>query len=250
VSLSNRPRLVLGLLIASVAVNVLGLAAVAARVSRRGGLSYVMERLDLRDAKPPKPEPFQVDWQARLRKLPNTDGEIVFAGDSLVAEGPWAELFSPIKNRGIGGETTTGLLARLDEVTESRPRKVFLLIGTNCLAAEIPVAQVVRNYRKILERIRADSPTTRIYALSLLPVNQGYSQGKVIQDNPTIREANRLLRELVSEFPGAEFVDVHDALADADGNLRKDLTYDGLHLTLDAYLILGERLKDKVKVND
>jgi lysophospholipase L1-like esterase len=246
VSLSNRPRLVLGLLIASVTINVLGLAAVAARVAQRGGLPYVLARLDLSDAKPPEPAPFQIDWQAMLRKLPNTENEIIFAGDSLVAAGAWAELFSPIKNRGIGGETTSGLLARLDEVTESRPRKVFLLIGTNCLAAEIPVAQVVRNYRKILERIRADSPATRIYVLSILPVNQAFSQGKVMQNNPTIREANRLLRALVAEFPGAEFVDIYDAVADADGDLRKDLTPDGLHLTFDAYLILGERLKTKV----
>ena len=48
-------------------------------------------------------------------------GEVVFAGDSLVADGPWAEFYSEIHNRGIGGETTSGLLGRLDEITEGRP---------------------------------------------------------------------------------------------------------------------------------
>ena len=54
----------------------------------------MLERLDLRDAVPQR-EPFQVDWQAMYRKLPNTEGEIIFAGDSLVASGPWAEFYPP-----------------------------------------------------------------------------------------------------------------------------------------------------------
>ena len=242
----NRPRLVIGLLIASLSANVLGLGFALARIHRLGGLPYVLERLEIRDAKP-KVLPFQIDWQARVRKLPNTEGEIVFAGDSLIAEGPWAELYSPIKNRGIGGETTAGLLARLDEVTESRPRKVFLLVGTNCLDMDISIDQIIRNYREILRRIRGDSPATRIYALGILPVNRSLAApGEMTYDNPEIRETNRRLRALVAEFPGVEFVDLSDALADPDGDLRKELTYDGIHLTLDAYLILGERLKPSV----
>jgi lysophospholipase L1-like esterase len=240
----SRSHLLLSLLIVSLSANVLGLSLFAVRTSRKGGMRYLLERLDLRDA-PARPMPFQADWQARLRKLPNTEGEIIFAGDSIVAEGPWADLYSPIKNRGIGGETTAGLLARLDEITESHPRKVFLLIGTNCLAADLPLNQVIRNYRAILERIEHDSPRTKIYVLGILPVNQEVPGGPV-HDNGTIRECNRRLRALVAEFPGVDFVDVSEGLTDADGNLRPELTKDGLHLTLDAYLIVGARLKDKV----
>jgi lysophospholipase L1-like esterase len=232
------------ILIISLALNVACAATFVARVTRKGGMRYLLGRLDLRDAEQ-QPLPFQTDWRARLRKLPNTEAEIVFAGDSLVADGPWAELYSPIKNRGIGGETTAGLLDRLGEVTESQPRKVFLLIGTNCLAADIPVAQVVRNYRKILEQIRRESPRTRVFVISVLPVNQHLAQGPV-HDNATIHELNHRLRDLAGQFERVTFLDVFDALTDANGDLRKDLTTDGLHLNIDGYLILGRVLERHV----
>ena len=194
----------------------------------------------------PSPLPYQLDREATFRKLPNTAGEIVFVGDSLIAEGLWSELFSTIRSRGIGGETTAGLLRRLDEVTESRPRKIFLLIGANSLAQDIPLNQIMREYRTILERIGSQSPATQVYVIGVLPVNQHFTKGP-IQDNTTIREMNRRLRQLVATFARFEYLDVSDALVDDEGNLRKELTYDGLHLNLDAYLILGERLEKKVR---
>ena len=50
--------------------------------------------------------------------------------------GSWAEFFqnSNIKNRGISGDITEGILYRISEITESQPLQVFLMIGTNDLA--------------------------------------------------------------------------------------------------------------------
>jgi lysophospholipase L1-like esterase len=241
---AKRRRFVYAALIVSLTLNVVGAVAFAARVMRKGGVRYLLEQLDLRDAEHPM-LPFQVDWRARLRKLPNTEAEIVFAGDSLIADGPWSELYSPIKNRGIGGETTAGLLDRLDEVTESRPLKIFLLVGTNCLAADIPVAQVVRNYRKILERVRRESPQSQVFVISVLPVNPQLGK-RIAHANATIRELNLQLRNLAGQFESVVFLDVFDALTDANGDLRKDLTSDGLHLNLDGYLVLGHLLEGHV----
>jgi lysophospholipase L1-like esterase len=232
------------MLIVSLALNIAGAATFAARVMRKGGMRYLLERLDLRDAGHPMLA-FQADRRAQFRKLPNTEAEIVFAGDSLIADGPWAELYSPIKNRGIGGETTAGLLDRLDEVTESQPRKIFLLVGTNCLAAEVPVAQVVRNYRTILERIHRESPQTQVFVISVLPVNQRIANGPV-HDNAAIHELNDRLRDLAGQLERVVFVDVFAALTDVNGNLRKDLTTDGLHLNIDGYLILSRLLEGHV----
>jgi lysophospholipase L1-like esterase len=232
------------LLIGSLTLNVLGAGFLVMRVARKGGLRYVLEQFDLREVKTPA-MPFQVDWRARLRKLPNTEGEIVFLGDSLVANGPWAELFSPIKNRGIGGETTANVLDRLDEIVEGRPAKVFILLGTNCLASDTPIAQVARNYRKILDRIRRESPQTRVYSIGVLPVNQKVPGGPV-HDNRAIQDLNRQLRELAKEFENVRFIDATRALTDERGDLRRDLTDDGLHLNIDAYLILGKLLEPYV----
>jgi lysophospholipase L1-like esterase len=240
----ERRRLPHFLLSISRTINVLGTGFFAVRAARKGGIRYLMERVDLRDAVS-EPVPFQVDKRAEYRRLPHTEGEIVFVGDSLVNGGPWAEFYGPIKNRGIGGETVAGVLDRLDDLTKGRPQKIFLLIGTNDLAADVPIAQIVRGYRKILERIRSDSPRTRIYALSVTPVNQGVPRGPV-HNNGQIQDLNSRLRALADEFDHVEYVDIYSALTDTDGSLRRDLTVDGLHLNLEAYLILNGLLRDFV----
>jgi lysophospholipase L1-like esterase len=239
-----RRRLVLCLLAISLTINVLGIGLFAFRAARKGGIRYVMERLNLRDAVA-EPLPFQVEKRAEYRKLPHTEGEIVFVGDSLINQGPWAEFFGPIKNRGIGGETGLGVLDRLDDLTKGQPHKVFLMIGTNDLAIDLPIDQIVRGYRKIVERIRSDSPRTQIYALSVTPVNQGIATD-LGYDNQQIQELNRQIRALAAESEIVEYIDVASALTDADGNLRRDLTVDGIHLNLEAYLILNGLLRDFV----
>jgi lysophospholipase L1-like esterase len=238
----GRSRILPALLIVSLTFNAVVLMVTTVRIARKGGIRYLLEQLDLHDARHPI-QPFQVDWRARLRKLPDTEGEIVFAGDSLIASGPWSEFYSPIKNRGIGGETTAGLLERLGDVTRCQPRKIFLLVGANCLSAEIPVAQIVRNYRKILERIQSESPRTQVFVISVLPVNHRFPRGPS-QDNAAIRDLNQRLRDLAGGFKKTTFLDVFDALTDGNGDLRSDLTSDGLHLNDDGYLVLGRLLKD------
>jgi len=248
VFLAKRRQGILALLVVSLSINALGMCFMTYTVMRKGGLRYLLEQLDLRDAVHSL-QPFQADWRASVRRLPNTPGEIVFVGDSIIGGGPWSELYTPIKNRGIGGETTASLLDRLDEITESHPRKVFLLIGTNCLAADIPVAQVVRNYRKILERIRNDSPRTKTYLIGVLPVNQHFAHGPMY-DNGTIRNLNDRLRQLAGEFGNVAYIDASPALSDQQGDLRKELSNDGLHLSLEGYLVLGKVLEPYVVASE
>jgi lysophospholipase L1-like esterase len=237
----NRRRALNTVFIFSLSLNLAIVGWFGARVYRKGGIRYLAERLDFQDVKTP-PAPIQVGLRERYRKLPHTEAEIDFVGDSLIGDGPWADLFSPVKNRGIGGETTSGLLERLDAIIDGHPHKVFLLTGANDLAAEVPVAQVVRNVRKILDRFRAESPKTEVYVISILPVNQTFPKGPV-HDNATVHDTNRKLKDLVAEFEHVTFVDASSALSDAEGNLRKDLSVDGLHLNIEGYLVLGAVLK-------
>jgi lysophospholipase L1-like esterase len=241
---AKRRQGILILLVVSLSINALSIGFMASRFARKGGLRDLLVRLDVYDAIPQSPR-FAQDRRPLLRKYPNSAGEIVFVGDSLIADGPWSELYSSIKNRGVGGDTTASLLDRLDEITESLPRKVFLLIGTNCLAGDLPIAQVVRNYRKILERIRNDSPRTKIYLIGVLPVNQNFAKGPA-HDNGMIRDLNDRLKQLASEIRNVEYIDASVALSDQRGDLRRDLSVDGLHLSLDGYLVLGKLLEPYV----
>lgn len=233
---TTRQRIVLGSLLASLTLN----AAMVASLAQSGGLRRILLRLDL--VKPPSIRaPFQVADEERFRLLPNTPAEVVFLGDSLIADGPWAELYSDIHNRGIGGDRTDGVLARLDEVLAARPKVILTLIGSNDLSAAVPAAQVVRNYRAILERIRRDCPATRVCVAALLPVNQNMV-GAPIYSNDQVRSVNEPLRSLVAEFPNAQFFDLLDLLRDDKGDLKAEYSKDGLHLNIKGYLAIAERI--------
>ncbi len=61
-------------------------------------------------------------------------GEIVFIGNSLTEQGAdWSIKFGirGVRNRGIAGDVTDGVLKRLDEIIYYKPKSVFLLIGVN-----------------------------------------------------------------------------------------------------------------------
>ncbi len=214
-------------------------------LAKSGGLRRIFMKMDLVDLPGTRME-FQQNDEARFRKLPNTAAEIVFAGDSLVNNGPWAEMLSEVHSRGIGGETTSGLLTRLDEITESKPKQIFLLIGTNDLANSVPENRVVRNYRTILERIGRESPKTAITVLALLPLNP-LSPKKTTQTGEQVASLNRRLKELVGEFPGVQFLDLTSYLADASGNLRPEFAEDMVHINLDGYLAIRKPIEDAVK---
>ena len=228
----------------SLAASLLLNASMIAYLANSGGLQRVFLKLDMVDPPPTRLE-FQKQMETRYRKLPNTAAEVVFVGDSLVADGPWAEFYTEVHNRGIGGDTTSGLLGRLDEVTEGRPRKLFLLIGANDLAAAVPDVQFLRHYRTLLERTRRECPATEITVLGVLPINPTLPNPPNY-DNARVAEANRRLKELVGEFPGVRFLDLARYLVDDAGDLRREFTTDGLHMNIDGYLAIREALRGPV----
>ena len=227
-----------GALIASVALN-LGLIGYLAN---SGGLRRILLKLDLVTL-PPTRAPFQIKDEERYRLLPNTRDEVVFAGDSLVNDGPWAELFSEVHNRGIGGDRTDGLLGRLDEILAAHPKQIFFLVGSNDLSGAVPPVQILRNYRAILTRVRDESPRTRVVVSSLLPVNPNFPTPPVYS-NRDVRGLDEPLRALVADFPAARFVDLTAALVDANGELRAEYSTDGLHLSLPGYLALAPKVRE------
>lgn len=81
-----------------------------------------------------------------FRSLPQTKDDIIFLGNSITDGGEWSELFADlsIKNRGISGDNSAGVLNRLDEVYSRHPVKVFLLIGTNDLARNLSPDSVAK----------------------------------------------------------------------------------------------------------
>ena len=181
-----------------------------------------------------------------FEKMPDTKGEIIFLGNSITDGGEWCELLGnpKAKNRGISGDTTDGVLFRLNEVTRSKPAKVFLLIGVNDLSKGVSRDTVYSNICRIAQKIRKDSPKTKVYVQSILPVNESFGLFK----NHTNKTAdvlwvNAQLKKWC-EKEQVQYVDLYSRFKSPDSELlNPQLTNDGLHLKGDGYLLWIDILK-------
>jgi len=181
-----------------------------------------------------------------FESLPRTKKAIVFLGNSLTEAGRWNDILPgrPVINRGISGDISFGVVARLDEVLSHKPAKVFLMIGVNDLKRNVPTGHIIENYKRIVARIRKDSPKTEIYLNSVLPVNPDILiESFHAVKNADIAVLNEALEALASENKKTTFVDLHPVVADERGYLREAITPDGIHLEVAAYVPLVAYLK-------
>lgn len=184
-----------------------------------------------------KYSPYYLHSKSMFESLPNTEGEIIFLGNSITDGCNWTELFQDlrVKNRGISGDVTEGILNRLDEVTESHPSKIFIMIGINDLARGMSKKEILDNYKIIVDRILKASPKTQIYIESLLPVNEKYGRFKDHYSKAdSIVSLNNNLENLAKE-KGQTYVDLYSSFVDSEGKLKDKFTEDGLHLNGKAY---------------
>ena len=180
---------------------------------------------------------------------PCSKHSIVFLGDSITDEGDWSELFPavPVENRGIGGDTTLGVINRLNEVIAAKPAEIFLMIGTNDLCFGRPIPEIISNYRFILTRFQAELPSTKVYVESVLPFNDTLFPSRSLRTNDNISRLNVQIKELAKEYD-YRYIDLSPAFIDSDGRLPVKYTRDGLHLNDAGYLIWREQIKGLVKI--
>ncbi|HMR93400.1 MAG TPA: GDSL-type esterase/lipase family protein [Chitinophagaceae bacterium] len=185
---------------------------------------------------------------ANFRTYANAPGDIIFLGNSITDYTDWAELLQlkEAKNRGISGDITYGILERLDEVTEGLPAKIFILIGINDIARNIPDSVILDNYRRIIHRIKQESPHTKIYFNTLLPVNNSFPARNHFNKDEHIAAVNEGLKQLGLKEK-ITVIDIHPHFLDAEKKLDKTYCYDGLHLNAKGYLHWAEILKPYLK---
>jgi len=182
--------------------------------------------------------------------LPDTKGEIIFLGNSITDGGEWIELFNNkhMKNRGISGDISAGVLNRLPEITSSKPAKVFLLIGINDLARNISVDSLFQNIIMITTTIRKQSPKTKVYVQSILPVNSNFGMFRDHTNKASqIVEVNKLLVEWCN-IVDIQYVDLYSRFKNvSDEQLNPRYTNDGLHLMGEGYWLWSEIIKHYFK---
>ncbi len=177
--------------------------------------------------------------------LPRDSGAIVFIGDSITDGCEWNALFQnpQIKNRGISGDISEGVLLRLDEIIESKPSKVFIMIGINDIAQGIPVGAIMGNTERIINRFLAGCPSAKIYVQSVLPVSQEVDKERPIR---SVRELNDRLRQLCDR-EGTTYIDLFSSFVNGEGYLDDKYSNDGLHLMGVGYLKWKEIIEPYVR---
>lgn len=173
---------------------------------------------------------------------PNT----VFAGDSITEYFPIHELLQsrlPLYNRGVHGINSLQLLEHLDtQVLDLAPSNVFLLIGVNDLKTRTP-KEVCQSIETMITKIHEQLPETQIFLLSIFPMNESpeFVRTPSLRNNQSISQLNAFLSQLAGER--VQWLDVHDLLCDASGQLKREWTVDGLHLTIDGYRVIADAIK-------
>jgi lysophospholipase L1-like esterase len=174
-----------------------------------------------------------------------TPGGIVFLGDSITQDYPVSEFFQGqnVYNRGIGGDTTEGILKRLDvSVFELKPKTVVILIGTNDFALLDATPEMVSaNIQRIVSLIKAFDPSIHIILESIYPVNPTLDPFTVGKRNLSdIMKTNMILKQ----FSDVTFLDVYGLLLDQKQGLDPSYTHDGLHVNMKGYQKITDAIQN------
>ena len=135
----------------------------------------------------------------------------------------------PFVNRGIGGQTTEQLLIRFQQdVIKLHPAAVHIWGGTNDLGANTGP----ETNDQILDQIVSMAQIAKANGIKVLigPVTPVTNDPfwTVRRPNSLIRSLNQLIQTYCQQS-GATYVDYYTVLADSNGDMRSDLTVDGLH---------------------
>ncbi|MEZ8013462.1 MULTISPECIES: SGNH/GDSL hydrolase family protein [Vibrio] len=168
---------------------------------------------------------------------PNAD--LVMFGDSITEWAPWADIFRDVSmvNRGLAGDTTTGMLRRIDTTLNVKPKLVCFMAGINDLAQGNDVEHIYRNYIDMLEVWQEND--IRILVQSTL-----YVGSKLQGLNPSVELLNSKISEYCSQQDIA-FLDVNSVLS-PNKLLSNEYSCDDLHLNAKAYQAWAEVLQPTI----
>lgn len=157
-------------------------------------------------------------WKNRAKD----QGAVVFAGDSLT--GGWKDpgaAFPGLKvaNRGIGGDTSRGLLFRYaEDVLALKPKAVVILIGQNDLTARGKPADAVSNIAGMLAQTEQQTPGTPVILCTVPPS----ANPKAPVSEADRQALNAGIRELGKGKAHVAICDLYAAMGSADGTPKAE----------------------------
>lgn len=183
-------------------------------------------------------EPFRMHRYDSFNACKVNENSIVFIGNSITNMGAWPEHFgddSRFINRGNSGCYSYESLDELESILVGKPAKIFVMVGTNDIGGLTGTPEsIALNARVMIERVKRESPATRLYITSCFPSQNGY------RNLTNLGETNRLLQE-VCDQTGTAYVDLWNELM---GITTGALSTDNLHINAKGYYIWSKKIAE------
>jgi lysophospholipase L1-like esterase len=183
-------------------------------------------------------------WAERIQA---DQGSIVFFGDSITQG--WGDDFQgkfagmKLANRGISGDTTRGMLYRLDaDVLSLKPKGIVMLMGTNDLEEKAEPVMVRNNVELIIKRINESNAKTHIVLCLVFPASE-----QKARPASKIKAINEMLTKLSTQFDNVTLVDTWTIFADGQGDAKLEEFPDLLHPNEAGYAKWREALSPAFK---
>lgn len=172
-------------------------------------------------------------YREKFASYNDMDRPVLVLGDSHTAQLDWGAMVGEgrVAARGIPGDTSSGLLARLPDHASAKPETVIVWIGTNDVLAGIPPQQIAANIDQTILKLK-DHGIPRIVVLGVMPFARWIEDGESL--NAQVSTINTALKSSCFAH-GAAFWDPGEVLRDEEGFLCRTKTSDGIHLNVRGY---------------
>ncbi len=161
---------------------------------------------------------------------------VVFLGDSIT-QGWGDDLHGSfpgmkVANRGISGDTTRGMLIRLEkDVLVLNPSSVVMLMGTNDLEEQAEPQTIADNVKLIIDRLKEHNPELPIILCQVFPSSESKKRPA-----DKIKQINQLMMKAVKGDAQITVVDTWSLFANEQGDAKAEEMPDLLHPNAVGYL--------------
>ena len=125
-------------------------------------------------------------------------------------------------------QTENGKVPIFDAMPYDAFTKIYIKVGLNELGYGTE-ENFEETYAQLIAKLREYEPRAIIYVHAILPVTAQKSETDKAHNNPNIVKRNAALKEF-AKSQKAYFLDAGPVLSDDEGNLKPEMTSDGIHL--------------------
>lgn len=180
-----------------------------------------------------------------LFKLFTSTAKNVMIGDSITEYTEWGELFptSAVLNRGIGSDTTYGVLKRLDSIINTKADNAFIMLGINDIAKNRSVENICEDYIQIITILEQNNVQPIIQSTLYVSTKYTPPLNKPIGEiNSDVERLNTRLEQYCKRN-NIVFINLNDELSE-NMTLKEEFTNDGVHLNGDGYNIWKRKISN------